>query len=85
MSDILSDVAKKIGDNDDLPLSVSAVVTANSIGYPRRVVEPEGETHEGEHKNFDEAYDYAKDIFGVDDLDIEKDEQYVWFTNPQSE
>lgn len=85
MSDLANDVANQISENDDIPLSVSALVMGDSIGYPRRVVEDEGESHDGEHKNFDEAYDYAQKLFGVDDLEVEKDEQYVWFTNPQSE
>jgi hypothetical protein len=79
MSDLLNSVADGISDSD-LPMSVSAVVTADSIGYPRRVVSEDGETHDGELKGFDEAYDYACSLFDVDEVDVEKDDQYIWFT-----
>ena len=67
-------------ENSDMPMSVSAIVLGNSIGYPKRVVEQDGETHDGEHSSFDEAYDFACELFGTDDVEVEQDEKYVWFT-----
>jgi len=81
MSDLLNDVANGIQQNENLDMAVSAVVTADSIGYPRRVLSEDEESHEGEHSGFDEAYDYACSLFDVDEVDVEKDEQYIWFSS----
>jgi len=51
------------------------------IGYPRRVVSEGGDTHDGELKGFDEAYDFAQTLFDTTEIEIEKDEKYIWFTD----
>jgi hypothetical protein len=79
----MSSLANKIAgglEKSDVPVAVSAIVLGNSIGYPRRVVEQDGETHDGEHSNFDEAYDFACKLLGTDEVEVEQDEKYVWFT-----
>lgn len=80
MSDLLNSVANGLSNSEEVPVAVSAVVTADSIGYPRRVLSEQEESREGEHSGFDEAYDYACSIFKVDEVQVEKDEQYIWFT-----
>lgn len=77
--EIIEKLTNQISEDDDLPLAVSAIVMGNSIGYPRRLVEENGEIREGELEGFDELYDYAQDILQTEDLTIEKDEQYIWF------
>lgn len=78
--DLIGNVAEGISDNEDIDMAVSAIVMADEIGYPKRIVDPEGETREGEHNNFNEAYDYACNLFGVDHVEVEEEENYVWFT-----
>ncbi len=80
MSNLINEVAKGISENEDIDMAVSAIAMPNQIGYPRRVVDPDEEAREGEHSNFDEAYDYACTLLGVDELEVEKDKEYVWFT-----
>ena len=77
--EIIEKLTNQISEDDDLPLAVSAIVMGDSIGYPRRLVEENGEIREGELEGFDELYDYAQDILQTEDLTIEKDEQYIWF------
>jgi hypothetical protein len=79
MSDLLNSVADGISDSE-IPMAVSAVVTADSIGYPRRVLSEDEESREGEHNGFDEAYDYACSLFDVDEVEVEKEDKYIWFT-----
>ncbi len=77
--EIIEKLTNQISEDDDLPLAVSAIVMGDSIGYPRRLVEENGEIREGELEGFDELYDYAQDILQTEDLTIEKDEKYIWF------
>lgn len=67
-------------ENSDLPATISAVVMSDSIGYPKRIIEDDGDTHEGEHSSFDQAYDYACTILDTDEVSVDKDETYVWFS-----
>lgn len=80
MSHLINNVAEGIEDLDD-SLAISGVVMGDSIGYPKRIVISEGETHEGEKENFDQAYDYACSLFGVDEVGVEKEDKFVWFTD----
>jgi len=79
--EVIQELTDKISEDDNLPLAVSAIVMGDSIGYPRRLVEENGEIREGELEGFDELYDYAQDILQTEDLTIEKDEQYIWFSS----
>lgn len=79
--EVIQELTDKISEDDDLPLAVSAIVMGDSIGYPRRLVEENGEIREGELEGFDELYDYAQEILQAEDLEIEKDEQYIWFSS----
>lgn len=79
--EVIQELTDKISEDDDLPLAVSAIVMEDSIGYPRRLVEENGEIREGELEGFDELYDYAQEILQAEDLEIEKDEQYIWFSS----
>jgi len=77
MSDLVNDVAEKISQNSDL--AVSAISMKDQIGYPKRIFDPNEENREGEHSNFDEAYDYASSILDTDKLKVEHEEEFVWF------
>jgi len=79
--EVIEKLTNQISEDDDLPLAVSAIVMGNSIGYPRRLVEEEGEIRDGELEGFDELYDYAQEILQAEDLDIEKDDEYIWFSS----
>lgn len=80
-NELANDIAKKITEHEDSSFAVSAIVVGDSIGYPRRVVEDDGESHDGEHKTFDEAYDYACSLFGSSEVSVEEEDDYVWFTD----
>jgi hypothetical protein len=85
MSDeIAKNLANEISNQDDTPVSVSAMILSDRIGYPKRVVSEKEESHDGEMKDFDEAYDFASNIFDTSDISIEKDEQYIWFIDNSS-
>lgn len=75
----VQDLANSIEENDDMPVSISALVYKNEVGYPRRIVDPDGGSRPGEHKNFDEAYDFACEILDADNCEVEKEDEYVWF------
>lgn len=83
MSDLIDNVAQGIAENDEIDMAVSAISMPGEIGFPKRVLSDEGEIREGEHENFDEAYDYACRLLEVEDLDIEKEEDFVWFTKSE--
>lgn len=74
----LRQFAKDI-ENSDVPVAISALVAQDSVGYPKRIVDPDEDSFLGEHDNFDEAYDFACDILDVDSCEVEKDGAYVWF------
>lgn len=80
MDDLISDIEAFVSDSDE-PMAVSAVVLSDCIGYPKRLVEDDGESHDGELEGFDEVYDYACELFDTEDIEIEKDDKYVWFTD----
>lgn len=80
MSHLINNVTEKISENEDIDMAVSAIVMPNQIGYPKRIVDPEGESRDGEHRNFDEAYDYACSLLGVDEVKVDREKEYVWFT-----
>jgi hypothetical protein len=86
MSDdqLAHDVANALDGFESESVSVSAMVLGDRIGYPRRVVEEDGKTNDGELKDFDEAYDFASTLFQTTDIGVEKDDKYVWFTDNSS-
>ena len=82
--DFVENIADRISNQDDQPVAVSALVLSDRIGYPHRVVSNETDTHGGELENFDEAYDFASEIFDTTDIEVEKGEKYVWFISDNS-
>lgn len=80
-SNFVKNIADTISTQENQPVAVSALVLGDRIGYPRRIVSDSGETHDGEISGFDEAYDFASEIFGTTDIVVEKDEKYIWFTD----
>jgi len=73
-------LAESIEENDEVPVSVSALVYGDEVGYPERIVNPDQSSRPGEHKNFDEAYDFACEILDVDNCEVDRDDDgYVWF------
>lgn len=79
--DFVRNIADSISNQDDQSVAVSALVLGDRIGYPRRVVSEDGDTHDGELKSFDEAYDFASQIFDTNEIAVEEDEEYIWFTD----
>jgi len=76
----IKDLAAAIEDNEDFPVAISALVCEDEVGYPSRIVNPDEDSRPGEHQNFDEAYDFACDILGVEECKVEEGEDgYVWF------
>ena len=77
MDDLTKNIEGLISGNEDV--AVSAIVLQNEIGYPKRLLE--GDTHEGELEGFNEIYDFACELFGTEDVEIEEEDKYIWFTD----
>ena len=72
-------------EGSDSAIAATAIVQGNSIGFPLRITDPGEENFDGEPSGFDEAYDFASDLLGSQDLDVDTQGGYVWFENTDSE
>lgn len=79
MDDLALKLAEQISEADE-SIAVSAVVVGDSIGYPARILDEDEESRDGEHNGFDEAYDFACELFEADECEVERDGDMFWFT-----